>query len=598
MIPPLVDRRAVLATGAALPLLASCGPAALGKKPSARRAYADTHVHLFNAHDLPIGMFMVEILFGQGDAPPFLKAIVDYLLRGVQKFADSATAERRRIEGGAALAKSVGTLSPETFGADIAYWATRDPGAEKDANAELPLFANEGERDAAYAELIEAVVADSRGTSLDKVRKRMGEGPGAPVAKAEIQRAFADLARRAENSDLPPPGTKLFDGGASIKKSGGVRCDSGCSDTGFSRSIGAIIRYFGWGYLMLKSREHHLTKYLALAAGQREQPTLILNHLVDYDAWLGVPPRRGSAHVEQVAVAHALAGKYRTGGRRRPGVEIVTFAGFCPLKHALEAKAGLPRALDAMLALGRDKVAGFKLYPPMGFRPSGNKELRNDAFDPRSRYRAAHFRRWRAALAGQGGGKEIGSAIDAALEEFYTTCAKQGIPVMAHAGPGMQAGPDFGQRANPHFWIDVAERHRLRISLGHLVNSAEDFVCALRAGGDPPKCVWALHAGRTLLDPTNSALKATVYGDLAFMPELIESPALAVEFFKGLHAVFGVKDPALTRITYGSDYIMLGTMKDYDEHLSVMRAAMAKAEYTSEQVENILVNNARRFLSG
>jgi predicted TIM-barrel fold metal-dependent hydrolase len=82
------------------------------------------------------------------------------------------------------------------------------------------------------------------------------------------------------------------------------------------------------------------------------------------------------------------------------------------------------------------------------------------------------------------------------------------------------------------------------------------------------------------------------------MPELINDPALATEFFRSLRDVFGRADPQLTRILYGTDWIMMGHERNNSRYLEAVVAAMGRAGYSEEQKHNILYANARRFLAG
>uniref|UniRef100_UPI0035C97B7C hypothetical protein n=1 Tax=uncultured Sphingomonas sp. TaxID=158754 RepID=UPI0035C97B7C len=169
---------------------------------------------------------------------------------------------------------------------------------------------------------------------------------------------------------------------------------------------------------------------------------------------------------------------------------------------------------------------------------------------------------------------------------------------MAHAGPGNQLGRGFGDRANPRLWRTVAERFPLRISLGHLVNDAGAFVTAHDTPGSDLGCVWALQASPGLLDPTDTALKGQVFGDLAYRPELIDDPALRTRFFEVLRAVYGRNDPDLTRMLYGTDWLMLGHERHNARYFTAMQQGMTDARYTPRQIDNILWANAHAFLSG
>src|SRR5581483_3254046 len=120
----------------------------------------------------------------------------------------------------------------------------------------------------------------------------------------------------------------------------------------------------------------------------------------------------------------------------------------------------------------------FKIYPPMGFRAFNNADL-NDADFARPAGADVVLKQWRAV--GQG---PLGQALDASLMAFYVWCAKNDIPLMAHGGPGNQAAPGFGGRANPIFW-EAAQRRLaaqglgLRLNIGHLVHDAPAFIDAV-----------------------------------------------------------------------------------------------------------------------
>ncbi|WP_083300900.1 amidohydrolase family protein [Jeongeupia sp. USM3] len=91
------------------------------------------------------------------------------------------------------------------------------------------------------------------------------------------------------------------------------------------------------------------------------------------------------------------------------------------------------RAEDA-LARG---FIGFKFYPPLGYKPSGNKD------------------------------KVLQSVID----EFFDFCVDGDIPVFAHCTPkGFQTRLKEGGNAHPKYWRAVLEDRRwnkLRLCLGH-----------------------------------------------------------------------------------------------------------------------------------
>lgn len=86
-------------------------------------------------------------------------------------------------------------------------------------------------------------------------------------------------------------------------------------------------------------------------------------------------------------------------------------------------------------------LLGFKFYPSMGYKPSGN-----DVDDK-------------------------GKVIEERIQDFFTFCVKGDIPLFMHCTPlGFQTRENLGQNADPHFWDPVlskGEFSNLRLCFGH-----------------------------------------------------------------------------------------------------------------------------------
>lgn len=86
------------------------------------------------------------------------------------------------------------------------------------------------------------------------------------------------------------------------------------------------------------------------------------------------------------------------------------------------------------------------------------------------------------------------------------------------------------------------------------------------------------------------------------MPVLIEgggaSEALCKRFFEVLRIVYGKNDPDLTRILYGTDWLMVGHERHNQRYLKAMVRGMEAAGYSDRQKENILWSNTQAFLDG
>src|SRR5262249_31432565 len=127
--------------------------------------------------------------------------------------------------------------------------------------------------------------------------------------------------------------------------------------------------------------------------------------------------------------------------RRKTGVRVHGFVGFDPLRQALHVKHGLPPSQSPLAVVQRavetKGFIGIKLYPPMGFRPIGNAELKD--FPP-------------YVVSPTGLGKDAGKLLENALLSLFVWCRDNNVPVMAHARNSNDPYPRYGERAHPELW--------------------------------------------------------------------------------------------------------------------------------------------------
>lgn len=542
-----VDRRSVLAVLGGLAACRGAYPGTLGSPPV--KPFADAHLHLFNAADLPVEGFLryVSIPNLVGAPVPGWGAALLHLFATLYK----PSALTAREERGRLRARASAGWSEAEFAARTAEAIERNVG-----RGVADTVATPGGLRASYRSLDE--------TLLQASAVPVSRNPD--LAAAERRRVLADIAAAAE-------------------RIGDVAGDDPAAASGMGAlGAGALFRLLGWAHLMVQSRERHLLTYLKRFTAPGHSARLLTNHLVDYDYWVDDAPAVGSSQQEQVACWRELA---RRAASLSWPVGIRTFLGYCPLRHAIEIEEGRPTTFAWIRqAVAAGEVAGIKLYPPMGFQPWGNTDLRDGQFAAGPPGRRNALVRWKAA----GGQARLGLALDGALSQFYQWAADSQVPLMAHGGPGNAAGPGYGERANPKYWEEALKRFPLRLSIGHVINKVEDFI---NAREPYPADVWALQATRRLLDPTNNF---AVWGDIAYSPELIDNGPLAESFFRRIAAVFGSADPGLTRFLFGTDWVMLGREAHDSRFLAAVIKGMEAAEYTAEQVDNMLYRNAERFL--
>lgn len=565
-VEPRVDRRTLIAAAVGAGFLGGCaGGASAARTPTAGTPVADAHVHLFNAADLPISGFVRHVYlpgrFPDGSLPDWARALAGFFLEVVHPLAEISI----RAEYVRSLFPPK-KVTPESFGQRAAEHVDEltsqplRPGAGSlHGFAATPSADQELGLRRSYDALGEAAAAAA---GVGSGARPLGDPflKSAPARRESFERfrfAFTELARRAE---------------------GGSPATFAAFATSSTDEQSDFARLIGWAYLMCLSRTRHLEEYLRTYSRDGLRPRLLVNHLVDYDMWLGSRPRRIATQRRQVEFMARLA------RRHRPQVDVLTFAPFDPLKNAIERKRGGRTTLQYFQQAYVDgKIAGFKLYPPMGFRALGNATLANSKFAPGDGIQQTALRAWNSEAS-------LGKALDEALGDFYTwsTDEKIDAPLMAHAAPGNLASKAFRERVDPVWWERAVAAHpRLRLSFGHLVDSAADFVAAVKSGDHAG--VWALGAPTRLFANPNTR----VYGDLGYMPKLVERPELAKDFFVALRKHYG--EAGLQRILYGSDWIMLGQEPGSGDYLGRLRDGMKAAGYGA-LVDDVCWNNTRRYL--
>jgi len=573
--PMALDRRRLM--------LAAAGGAVAVAAPGALAAPAvdpvsDAHLHLFNGSDLPVGKFLRYVyLPDQFPAlPPWLDAVADAGVNVIKKLATTARQEAGQHAFAATL-NGGSEVTPERFGQVLGDYV-----AEGSRSPVAALNGPQAPFDPALAASYRALVQEVSSGSLNFLQKFKID-PQTNLLNLQVDdrpalRQVFTLAAKA--ADQPPPAQ--LDQNLDLLNPLSLLTDAG--------------RVVGWLYLMCKSRQSHIDKYLRDYRTGAAQPTLAINHLVDYDRWLDDRPSIDSSHLDQVSLLATLA------KRNKPKLDLRTFAGFCPFKNVLEqtGSPGQPTTLMALQqAFSDGKIAGFKIYPPMGFQAYGNSVIPDSQFArPADPHDEVVLRQWKAVNPGAAGKDLLGPALDKALMDFYVWAGKNDVPLMAHGGPGNQAAPGFGQRANPKHW-EAAQKALakqglgLRLNIGHLVHEPNAFIAAVKNNKPYPPDVWSLDASIRML---GAGKAGTVYGDLAFMPELIDNAGLRKDFFAALKQVFSPVDPDLRHILYGTDWILMGLKKHNTNFLNAIITGMGEASYTEVEKTNILYANARRFL--
>jgi predicted TIM-barrel fold metal-dependent hydrolase len=311
---------------------------------------------------------------------------------------------------------------------------------------------------------------------------------------------------------------------------------------------------------------------------------LLTPAMVDYSRWLGIEgsllfPDPVATLDDQVAVMAEIA-------RRRAGdaaadrrLGMASFVPFCPWRLLEDRAAQRETMLDRVERWAASgQIVGVKLYPPMGFRPTGNAARSIDAF-PR-------------ALQALTGGQHPGRFLDAALDAVYATCARLDLAVMTHCGDSNEAAPGFGKLAGPRGWAEVLRAHPgLRLNLGHFGGV---FSFAAR-GAEARETAreWAQLIARMLV-PDNR-----VHADLGFGGQFLAADCAADEecresgeFLERLldaHPLLG------ERLMYGSDWVMVGMVAGGNAYAELAARSLERL-FPGSAMENFRWRNAACFL--
>lgn len=557
-----MDRRSFFAA-AGLSALAGCTTCRLPLPRQVAGSVSDAHAHFFNASDLPVGGFLRHVIAPVWfkDLPGIVLALGDLAGELAKRFSVTARAEIAQL-GSGTLSGNDGP-DADTF----ARTAARYQEQLIKARGYVPLAARTPDTNRADSHLQLALLLGAvrfrRAAASERATFRSGVEID-PAVYSDIVLENPSAGETGASADAVPALYRDWAGSA-------------------GPDLKTLIR---WVFLMCRSRCAHVLQYVEVIQAPGVQVRDAANLLVDYDAWLSDRPLAGSAHSEQVRywtryadVTQAIEGAPR----------LHTFAGFCPLKDAEEGLAGaLESSLDRMKAwvlADRDgeagashRIAGFKLYPPMGFRPDRNV----DFFLPQGRaadgIRARWIRKgWDLA--------QLGKRIDDSLDRLFRFCAERDVPIITHAAMsnGAMAGAD--QKAAPLHWLDRAKivagygLYPLRVSLGHFdMGGFNNLVleAALRMNRNP-------------------SLRTNIFFDLSYDESILAGNPGGL--LNDLARCCKNANDDGDYIMFGSDWIMLGQQRNAPHYLTTLYQAASTHPFWGDKVEKLFRSNFQRFLN-
>ncbi len=330
---------------------------------------------------------------------------------------------------------------------------------------------------------------------------------------------------------------------------------------------------------------------------------------------------RTSTVDEQMAVMELLS------ERHPDGLLVHPFVPYDPWRGAVDLAAG--RVDEALRwvrnAVLRQGAIGVKLYPPMGFRATGNAELdgRQRTKDPGQpvladgglpQFPQEYRRAIRQAMGGEDHPtKGPGYWLDQALDGLYRWCDINGVALMAHTGPSHSSNgePEYLCRAEPMFWRQVLTDHpTLRINMGHFggiwrlgdaPDKPEDFACTAHGAHDV-QAKWLTQI-RDIL--TDEKFAGRAFADIADVPMPPGSPATH-RFLAGFRRFtddipedIRAKRPLSSSLMYGSDFPFTVLENASLGYRFSVEAALRMPDglgLAEAAVEQVMWRNAARFL--
>ena len=474
-------------------------------------ATVDVHCHVFNASDLPVRGFLQRVVFEDyGEQatdfalPSPLAALIAVLVDFLQ----------------------VGVPTAEEELADLG------PGA---GDLALPFDPAGGDAVDALASALDRVVGSGGASAFSA-------DPDAGSLSEQDVEAFRtavqlELALQGESN-----GSTEF-----LSEFGGLALALFDSDG----AIGRTIRWAGW---LRASRMQIVEEYLRLYSPNGEI-ALLTPALVDFGKWLEDEP--DSSIASQILTMEAVQRRCL----EQHGTLLHCYAPFDPwrqLAHTGSGRSPLELVQDAVEQRG---FIGVKLYPPMGFKPAGNRDG------------TLTFPAGSAAVA------DFAGKLDGALEQLFAWAADRDVPILAHAANGNGSGPMYSERANPANWSAVLEAHPgLRICLAHF----GDF--------DPvPDTGWEQQTTDLMRDFGN------VYADISFLHSVLAVGRREDEAVEELAIAFGNSAVLAQRLLYGTDWNMLGREAGHERYFESMTRVLRRAGLRDAGVGAVCRSNAIQF---
>ncbi|RVJ33844.1 twin-arginine translocation signal domain-containing protein [Sinorhizobium medicae] len=506
--------------------------------PGGAQPLIDAHCHVFNASDLPAARFMRQVVFED-----FPKQTADRLM-GIR---DPDVADRF-IE---LILRLLGADKAPEADAEIAYLKAgqrRRSSAESVANARAAAIED-------TAEFLREIDSRMRGSGAETM------GGTAAIARAASQRGDQKFLDFFVGPEIQ---TRRLD--VSLMSATEARAASRDAFT----NRGAITRYLNWFSLFRLYRHVLVDRLIADAKRQGFKVELLAPALVDYDEWLFEDVTK-TPLAKQMEVMDYVS-------RRADRPAVHGYIGFDPLREvayrAHAEGATVSSMATARRALTDHGFIGVKLYPPMGFRASGNQGPYPQRTVDRLGFRPDR-------------------QLDEALDDLYRLCVELDAPILAHGYSSNGSGPSYADRGDPAYWLPVFKKHpNLRVCLAHF--GRFDARSKGREKLSLPEGSWEWALGEFI----RANPRQRVFADISYFSEALSgNPEVRVLLANSFKRWTGEFDPTAEHLIFGTDWIMLGQEKGYEHYLASVNSFLRQdCGFDDDICERIFRSNAMQFL--
>lgn len=316
---------------------------------------------------------------------------------------------------------------------------------------------------------------------------------------------------------------------------------------------GEVVNYPAFFLTLLHSEEQLLQKLFA-SYGAGLPPLQAAHYLIDMQ--MAYPGQEVPFYPLQPVQEDRMQALQRAHPAR-----VFGFAAFDPRREDWHARA--------LHSLGKG-FAGFKFYPAMGFKPTGND-----------------------------------APVQARIDAFFDFCIARDLPVFAHCTPvGFQTRLRLGGYAHPRHWQALLEQPRwqkLRLCLGH-AGGGNLRNGALHSAGwfAPSDEAWQHEDNFARIVSELCTRYPNVYCEAGYLTELLgdDGPArLEANLERARAAAVAAQRPfeLLDKLAYGSDWHMPEVLTRTRRYLEQWLAIMEKPAYAGFR-EPFFWKNAYRYL--